>query len=710
MSAVDAANVIVSVRIRPPPKSTSRVCIEASPEGILLEGKEGDVSTLDGYNSIVGSDCDQIATYDAIAEPLMARLADGYSCTLIAYGQTGSGKTHTIFGPPGVLTEAALTNDGDGTQGAASAPTDWGILPRVALELLASSAGTLHASAIEVYQEKAFDLLADRVQLAVGTQKAGRKSAAASKDKGNEAVHKSTCKCRECYLAKEAESKARKERLERRPKAERAMATSFSELSGGPAAGAGGRGGAGPPAGAPAAQADVSFATIGETRVPLSSPADVARLARTIELTRTALGHNLNSRSSRSHCLVHLHLTERAGDAGNPASAVAITKRQVLIVDLAGSERILKTGAEGAAALQAVAINTSLSALGKCVRALAANSNYVPYRESTLTQLLRSSLAGKASTSVVVNVSAEAAHSEESRCSLEYGQRMGAVRTKAAVVTATSADGEESYLRRQLDKARPVLAEMEANGFGERFGKASLPGEINQFQSNTVRIAELEATVTRDKIAFAELNAHTHSNGTPSSAAAARALGHRIQEAVVEMQGLQELVARSKAVAGFYIPPRAIYTRKLAEVRAFEGRLEQIAAARAHEPTPSSGPQSSYLSADHEPLDLEGAPAPNRPLPRSRSAQFGRRSLGNGDDEPIDLEAPGAPYAAPAPAGASVGAPWGALADLADAPAAQFGRRSAQSATSKGHAAQGNGGFGAAARRPHRPSHTLSTC
>ena len=96
MADLDASNVMVSVRIRPPAHPAARVCMQPSPDGLLLEGKEG-VATLDGYNSIIASDCDQIAAYSAIAEPLMARLADGYSCTLIAYGQTGSGKTHTIF-------------------------------------------------------------------------------------------------------------------------------------------------------------------------------------------------------------------------------------------------------------------------------------------------------------------------------------------------------------------------------------------------------------------------------------------------------------------------------------------------------------------------------------------------------------------------------------------------------------------------------------
>ena len=70
---------------------------------------------------------------------------------------------------------------------------------------------------------------------------------------------------------------------------------------------------------------------MGETLQPLRSAADVARLARTIELTRTAVGHLLNARSSRSHCLVHLHLTEQVAGGG-------VARRQLLFVDLAGSD------------------------------------------------------------------------------------------------------------------------------------------------------------------------------------------------------------------------------------------------------------------------------------------------------------------------------------------------------------------------------------
>ena len=78
-----------------------------------------------------------------------------------------------------------------------------------------------------------------------------------------------------------------------------------------------------------------------EKLIPLKTAEDVARFARTIEATRTAKSHALNDRSSRSHCLVKIHLVRKT--AGGP------TKVTLLFVDLAGSERTKKTGVEGQA-------------------------------------------------------------------------------------------------------------------------------------------------------------------------------------------------------------------------------------------------------------------------------------------------------------------------------------------------------------------------
>eukprot|EP01047_Picozoa_sp_COSAG01_P126520 COSAG01_NODE_55673_length_323_cov_1.147321_1_plen_58_part_00 len=49
----------------------------------------------------------------------------------------------------------------------------------------------------------------------------------------------------------------------------------------------------------------------------------------------------------------------------------------------------------------------------------------------------RSSLAGRSRTAVVINVASDAEHVDESICSLSFGQRMAAVKERAAVVAVS---------------------------------------------------------------------------------------------------------------------------------------------------------------------------------------------------------------------------------------------------------------------------------
>ena len=416
--------ISVSVRIRPPALGCEPPRISADARGVVTERKV--FASVDRV--VTGTDQEQ--AYQAIACPLLAQLRAGYSCTLLAYGQTGSGKTHTMFGPPGCLTEASLNGSPVG-----AAPPAWGVFPRIALELLQSGGGgTLHASAIEVYQDRAYDLLADRAPLQVGTKSTGRQvggggcvipglegGKAGASGGAHAGVHPAHCQCGKCFKAQEAERAAREAKRS-------ALANAPREV---------------PKRGAATAKASTAstqlpepsaFATVGEKLLPLTTPVEVARLALTVELTRTAAGHALNARSSRSHCLVHLYHVERHQGR--------VTKQQLLFVDLAGSERILKSGVEGVAATQAMAINGSLTALGKVIRALGSGASHVPFRDSMLTMLLRGALDGRAAASVVVNVASEPQHYDETLCSLEFGERMAGVKTAPTKVTGQRMLGE----------------------------------------------------------------------------------------------------------------------------------------------------------------------------------------------------------------------------------------------------------------------------
>lgn len=397
----------VSVRVRP-----SASCTHNAEAVELLRGHAW-------VRNVVGGS-DQPASYAALGSELVTRLRGGYSCTLIAYGQTGSGKTYTMFGPSGSLTESALVEAGDGV------PAAWGVFPRVALELLRNSEGALHASAVEVYNNVAYDLLDGNRQLQLS---AGRQSDVAAVFSGHaegeggaatglNGKHPRACSCRLCFKAQEEAKSARA--------AKRGSPSPASSL---PAAGRKKR-----------AEKEVgSFATVGETLWPIAAPNDVAKLARHVEASRSAHSHKLNDRSSRSHCLLRLHVASGGGRGGG-----LLVQKQFLFVDLAGSERTQKSGVSGQRLAEATQINNSLTVLGRVIRGLGGGGGggeHLPYRDSTLTMLLRSSFESDCKagcfTCVVINVASEPEHAEETACSLQFGERMTAVRNVATLVAGT---------------------------------------------------------------------------------------------------------------------------------------------------------------------------------------------------------------------------------------------------------------------------------
>ena len=57
--------------------------------------------------TVVPPQADNDALFADCMPAMIDGFFDGYNVNLLAYGQTGSGKTHTMFGPPGILAEAA---------------------------------------------------------------------------------------------------------------------------------------------------------------------------------------------------------------------------------------------------------------------------------------------------------------------------------------------------------------------------------------------------------------------------------------------------------------------------------------------------------------------------------------------------------------------------------------------------------------------------
>lgn len=80
---------------------------------------------------VFGPEREQQQLFDEFMPQRIGAFLQGVDANIVAYGQTGCGKTHTMFGPPGIMAEAAA-----GTYGADVCPC-YGLFPRGLLQILA---------------------------------------------------------------------------------------------------------------------------------------------------------------------------------------------------------------------------------------------------------------------------------------------------------------------------------------------------------------------------------------------------------------------------------------------------------------------------------------------------------------------------------------------------------------------------------------------
>jgi len=97
------------------------------------------------------------------------------------------------------------------------------------------------------------------------------------------------------------------------------------------------------------------------------------------------------------------------------------------IVDLAGSEKfvIKKDAPDKSLKIQEItSINSSLSALGQCISALAdANRKHIPYRNSKLTKILKDSLDENSSVAIIICISPSVDSYKETFSTLQFADR-----------------------------------------------------------------------------------------------------------------------------------------------------------------------------------------------------------------------------------------------------------------------------------------------
>ncbi|XP_024527288.1 kinesin-like protein KIF17 [Selaginella moellendorffii] len=156
--------------------------------------------------------------------------------------------------------------------------------------------------------------------------------------------------------------------------------------------------------------------------------------------------HNLNKDSSRSHCIMTLHVDSLCHmDAGPPVTKLG----RILFVDLAGNERLKKSKSSGEMLKETGSINRSLFTLGKVISCLAEGKkgDVVPYRESMLTKLLMESLGGNSLALMIACISPAVTAVDETLSTLHY-----ATCTKKIINVPTVNMDEKDKVILQLQK------------------------------------------------------------------------------------------------------------------------------------------------------------------------------------------------------------------------------------------------------------------
>ncbi|KAH7676974.1 Minus-end-directed kinesin ATPase protein [Dioscorea alata] len=179
---------------------------------------------------------------------------------------------------------------------------------------------------------------------------------------------------------------------------------------------------------------------------------DVLNLMKLGEKNRVFSSTALNSRSSRSHSVLTVHII------GEDITRCRI-RSCLHLVDLAGSERVDKSEVTGDRLKEAQHINRSLSCLGDVIAALAQKNSHIPYRNSKLTQLLQNSLGGHAKVLMFAHVSPEADYYGETVSTLKFAQRVSTVQLGAAHSNRESSEVWE--LKEQIESLKKALSRKE---------------------------------------------------------------------------------------------------------------------------------------------------------------------------------------------------------------------------------------------------------
>ncbi|XP_063292257.1 kinesin-like protein KIF1B isoform X13 [Pelobates fuscus] len=209
------------------------------------------------------------------------------------------------------------------------------------------------------------------------------------------------------------------------------------------------------------------------SKLAVTSYTDIADLMDAGNKARTVAATNMNETSSRSHAVFTIVFTQKRLDVETNLSTEKVSK--ISLVDLAGSERADSTGAKGTRLKEGANINKSLTTLGKVISALAEVDNctskskkkkktdFIPYRDSVLTWLLRENLGGNSRTAMVAALSPADINYDETLSTLRYADRAKQIKCNAII----NEDPNAKLVRELKDEVTRLKELLRAQGLGD---------------------------------------------------------------------------------------------------------------------------------------------------------------------------------------------------------------------------------------------------
>ncbi|XP_053136728.1 kinesin-like protein KIF1B isoform X6 [Hemicordylus capensis] len=209
------------------------------------------------------------------------------------------------------------------------------------------------------------------------------------------------------------------------------------------------------------------------SKLAVTSYTDIADLMDAGNKARTVAATNMNETSSRSHAVFTIVFTQKKHDVETDLSTEKVSK--ISLVDLAGSERADSTGAKGTRLKEGANINKSLTTLGKVISALAEVDNctskskkkkktdFIPYRDSVLTWLLRENLGGNSRTAMVAALSPADINYDETLSTLRYADRAKQIKCNAVI----NEDPNAKLVRELKEEVTRLKDLLRAQGLGD---------------------------------------------------------------------------------------------------------------------------------------------------------------------------------------------------------------------------------------------------